>query len=123
MQDRLPQKFIEVIPRTMWAIRYGMRSVSRTELTVPQFRVMAALWHGPKTNSALAESIGISVPAMSRLVDGLVGSGIVVRTQNPQDRRQVGLELSPEGRKRFSKFRKCTQDLFSEKFAALSQED
>jgi DNA-binding MarR family transcriptional regulator len=118
----LTKKFINVIPRAMWAIRYGMRAAAEAEFSVPQFRVMASLSHESRTNSELAELIGMSVPAMSRLVDGLVGEGVITRVPQERDRRQISLVLSADGRRRFSKLRRSTQNLFNAKFSALSLE-
>jgi DNA-binding MarR family transcriptional regulator len=115
----LSKKFLEVIPRSMWSIRYGMRAAAQSDFTVPQFRVMAILWQESRTNSELAEQIGISVPAMSRMVEGLVNLRLVTRVPQEHDRRQVKLELSSEGKKRFQRLRKATEGIFNEKFATL----
>jgi DNA-binding MarR family transcriptional regulator len=84
---------------------------------------MARLWDRASTNRELADVIGISVPAMSRLVDGLVNSGLVTRTPQQHDRRQVLLELSPEGRKSFCRLRKTTRGVFTDRLSSLSREE
>ncbi len=119
----LARDFIETVPRSMWAIRYGMREAAGQELTVPQFRVLAQLSIQSRTNGELAERIGVSVPAMSRLVDGLVEGEFVVRFPETRDRRQVRLELSPSGRRKFQRLKKHTQSLFSARFSELGETD
>jgi len=49
------------------------------------------------TVGELAESIGRSPSATSRLVDGLVRRRLVERHQEPEDRRQRTLRLTPRG--------------------------
>src|SRR5260221_717723 len=66
--------------------------------TVPLFR---SLWFispaaGPSL-SAVADFIGLSLPAMSRLIDGLVDQKLVHRKTCNADRRHVRLSLTPSG--------------------------
>jgi DNA-binding MarR family transcriptional regulator len=46
--------------------------------------------------------IGRGAPAVSRSVDGLVRSGLVERTQDPNNRRRLALRLTSQGRERLS---------------------
>jgi DNA-binding MarR family transcriptional regulator len=50
------------------------------------------------TVGELAEAIGRSPSATSRLVDGLVRRRLVERQEEPEDRRQRTLRLTPRGR-------------------------
>lgn len=52
----------------------------------------------PATLGAIAERLGRGAPAMSRAVDALVRIGLVSRSANPDNRRQLQLRLSAEGR-------------------------
>ena len=52
---------------------------------------------GAMSLSTLGKLLVCETGSPSRLVDTLVGRGIVVRRENPDDRRQVTLELTPEG--------------------------
>ena len=118
-EDELARQLIEVIPRTMWSLRNGLRSAAESEFTVPQFRILARLFQAPATNGELAEAIGISVPAASRMVDALVKRGLLSRTQRTADRRQVALNLSPVGRRKFMSVRNAAQSRFSIQIASL----
>jgi DNA-binding MarR family transcriptional regulator len=46
----------------------------------------------------IAESLEMSSSAATQLVDPLVQNGLVIRQEDPEDRRQVQLELSTEGK-------------------------
>ena len=65
------------------------------------FTQLAALYvladGGTITVADLADTIGRSPSATSRLVDGLVGRRLVVRQAEPDDRRQRTLQLTPDG--------------------------
>src|SRR6266581_8662500 len=65
------------------------------------FTQLAALYvladGGTLTVGELAESIGRSPSATSRLVDGLVHRRLVERHQEPEDKRQRTLRLTPRG--------------------------
>src|SRR5262245_43856422 len=96
---------LEVIPRAMRSIRTEMRRKAQPELTVPQFRVLARLSISPATNGEVAEWIGVSVPAMSRMVELLARRGYVQKERQSEDRRQVRLLLSAKGKSHFLKIR------------------
>src|SRR5437868_6515727 len=120
---QLAKAFLEIVPRTMWAvraeIRLAARKRSRGALSVPQIRVLAQLSRKSLTNGELADRLGVTVPSMSRLVDGLVRKGLVTRDVQAQDRRRVALKLSPSGRKYFHTVMKSVEDRFSRQFAKL----
>ncbi len=48
--------------------------------------------------SDLAEVFGVSVPSMSRAVDGLVKKGLATRIEDPEDRRARQVEITGEGK-------------------------
>lgn len=92
------QAMLEVIPTIMQTIRVEMRAHRQRELSVPQFRTLAFLNGNPGSSlSAVAEFIGLTLPTMSVLVEGLVQRGLVQRIPDPRDRRRVLLSLTTEG--------------------------
>jgi len=48
----------------------------------------------------LAEIMIVKQPTLSRVVDGMVRDGLVVRRTTDADRRAVALRLTPKGRRR-----------------------
>jgi DNA-binding MarR family transcriptional regulator len=68
-------------------------------LTVPQWRVMAALGRfAPLTASEVGLRIVMDKVAVSRAVAGLMKRGLVERATDRADRRRASLRLSPRGR-------------------------
>jgi DNA-binding MarR family transcriptional regulator len=90
---------LDGMPPVMWFIRRHLRRHRTRGVSVPQYRVLCVLDASPQSSlSAVADNLGLGLPATSRLVTGLVGKGLVVRKSRPDDRRQVSLVLTPKGR-------------------------
>jgi len=94
------EKFWETIPPVWNQIKAHIREVAteQFDITVEQFHILRHVHHGKEFVSELAEVKHISRPAISRVVDVLVNKGLLTRTQNPDDRRYVQLELTEAGR-------------------------
>ena len=120
-QRRVAHKFIEVIPLAMKAYREEMRSGRSGSLSVPQFRILAHLWRGLATsNKELAEHQGVTVAAMSRMVDQLVSKGYVRRAAHSSDRRQVVLVLTRLGDSEYRSARQMAIKRVARRMAQLS---
>lgn len=92
------REILDVMPMIMQALRVQMRAQRQHDLSVPQFRTMAFLSRNPGSSlSAVAEFIGLTLPTMSVLVEGLVQRGLVDRAVDLADRRRVLLSLTAEG--------------------------
>jgi len=97
----LADRVLEVVPRTMRLIRGEMRARGRGELSVAQLRVLLRVRRRPGIGlSAVADHVGISMPAASALVDRLVRAGLVERSADPDERRRIQLRLTPAGTER-----------------------
>ncbi len=69
-----------------------------TQVVAPhQFSVMARLEDRALTPRELAEIERVSPPSMTRTVAGLVERGLVTRTDDPLDGRQVFISLTVQG--------------------------
>ena len=106
----LSARLLEVIPKTMWSIRTLMREVmrelSQNELTIPQFRILVYIARKPGLVSELAEFQGVSLPAMSKMIDMLVGRGLLEKSSQIHDKRCTPIHLTAEGRRQFLAIRK-----------------
>ena len=103
-------RVLDTVPVVMRFIRAEMRSKRARGVSVPQFRSMAFL----RTNegaslSQVAEHVGLSMPAMSRLIDGLVRRGLLARDSSESDRRKVTLRLTARGQDMIRAARKWTE--------------
>jgi MarR family transcriptional regulator, transcriptional regulator for hemolysin len=57
----------------------------------------------PLSMKALSDVMGLSVPGISRAVDGLVQRGEVTRVEDPRDRRSKLLGITPRGRRTYER--------------------
>jgi DNA-binding MarR family transcriptional regulator len=89
---------LETAPLIMRTIRRLRRDDREADLSIPQFRALGYVGRHPGTPlSAVAEHLGLSTPATSRLIDTLVERELVVRAIAPEDRRYVTLRLTARG--------------------------
>jgi DNA-binding MarR family transcriptional regulator len=99
----------EALTRDMYALVSHLMRVShvetfeliaRLDLSFTQIKALCALDTETDERSvkALAESMGVSLPAMSRAVDGLYERGFVDRQEDRLDRRVKRVRLTAAGR-------------------------
>jgi DNA-binding MarR family transcriptional regulator len=75
------------------------RRVGEEGVTVAEWSFMRALYDTePMPPSALAEKMGMTKGAISKLADRLLDKGLLQRTDNPDDRRAHTLSLTAAGR-------------------------
>ncbi|MFV8316095.1 MarR family transcriptional regulator [Mycobacterium sp. 23] len=73
-------------------------------ITIPQFRTLVILSNrGPVNLATLATSLGVQPSATGRMVDRLVGAGLIDRLPHPTSRRELLASLTKRGREVVSK--------------------
>jgi DNA-binding MarR family transcriptional regulator len=75
------------------------------------------------TVNRVAESVGLSVSQASRVVDHLVGHGLVTRTEDARDRRSKRVAISPRGRQLLGTFERDVTEAQFSVIAELPAED
>jgi DNA-binding MarR family transcriptional regulator len=75
-------------------------AIAELDLSFTQIKALCALELDGVDRSvkALADSLGVSLAAMSRAVDGLYERDFVEREEDPADRRMKRVRLTPAGR-------------------------
>ncbi|EPR36354.1 transcriptional regulator, MarR family [Desulfovibrio sp. X2] len=121
--SRCARELLDLTPEIMRLLRAEMRGNRTPDLSVPQFRVLIYLRRHPGSNLREAgEFMGLSAPAMSKIVDGLTQRGMVERAQCSEDRRRVTLELTPAGLAVLDAAREATTAIFAGRLSLLGQE-
>lgn len=93
-------------------------------IQIEAWRIMATLASHPAvTMSELADLVLMNPPALTKLVDRMVSSGLVHRQISRQDQRQVNLILTDLGKKRMSQIRAEVQSEDDEILAAIGSEN
>jgi DNA-binding MarR family transcriptional regulator len=114
---------MEVTPKLMQTIREEMRHGRGDNLTIPQFRVLAAVNRGLIHNKEICELLGVSEAAISRMIDGLVKDGFLKKKTNELDKRQTLLSLTSSGKKYFKNVKLDARNKLKEKWKTLTEEE
>jgi DNA-binding MarR family transcriptional regulator len=99
-----PQQLAELLNRLSYHVNRTaspdmFRVLGEVGLSFTQLKALFLLHeHGELTVKDIASRLSLSVAAMSRAVDGLVGRGVVARRECEHDRRSRLIALLPEGR-------------------------
>ncbi|SDQ65378.1 MarR family transcriptional regulator [Quadrisphaera sp. DSM 44207] len=106
------------------AARRLRRERSSEEITDGQHSVLAALDRGgPATPRALADSERVQPPSMTRTLNALAEAGLVVRTDHPDDRRQVLVALTDAGARHVRETRRRRDAWLAARLAELAPAD
>ncbi|GGM14197.1 hypothetical protein GCM10010841_23500 [Deinococcus aerophilus] len=109
-----------VSDRIMGALQSELQGedVSFTQMTA-MYKVRA---FAPISVTALAEHLGVSLPATSQLIQELVRRRLMERRENPDDRREKLLALSDKGQQFLSIKEKTMMGAYSEVFGRVAPE-
>ncbi len=78
--------------------RVAEQTCQSTGISLPQYRLLVSVSGRPQRASELADSVGVSRPTLTSLVDGLEQVGMLRRVPVSSDRRGIRLELLEDGR-------------------------
>lgn len=99
-QERALSAYVKLLRASESIHQEAMRPLLSENLTASQFAVLEALFHvGPMCLTDLARKILKTSGNITMVVGNLEKRGLVVREQNPEDRRYFNVAITPEGRK------------------------
>jgi MarR family 2-MHQ and catechol resistance regulon transcriptional repressor len=76
--------------------------VERLGLSLSQLKTLQFMaGQEPGTLKAISDELGLSLPGVSRAIDGLHKRGMVTRVEDPDDRRAKRVSLTAKGRRTF----------------------
>ncbi len=123
VQDTARQ-VLEIVPAVMRTIRAEFRSQRPMDLSVAQFNTLAYIKKNDGASlSSLAAHIGLTLPSMSKLIDGLVERGLVTRNSDLEDRRKICLCLTDTGKNELEAAYEHTQAFLVKKISGLPKEE
>jgi len=118
------REVLDVTPIIIQAIRFEMRSLRKSDLSVPQFRTLSYIQRNPGASlSSAAEFIGLTLSSMSILVNGLVDRGLVRRATGKEDRRRVQLTLTHVGNALLTDVLHGTETRLAEVLSSLTADE
>ncbi len=86
-----------IFSRLVYRVRVLHNKYTADEVTDTQFIVLRALKKGPCNTSFLAHMLGVTLSAVTALINRLHKMGLVNRERQEKDRRQVWISITPEG--------------------------
>ena len=97
--ERFGWRMIELLPQLIREIsRRESNYLSQGKITLPQLWVLEALSRqGSSPMNKIAQSLGVSRPAATGLIDRLIAQGLVRRQPDTRDRRIVRAALTAKG--------------------------
>ena len=113
---------METVPMVMRFIRSEMRRHGTSDLSVPQLRAMTFLQRNPGACLFnVADHLGVTRPTASVIIDRLVRRGLLIRTEDPRERRRIVLTLTPKGARHLEQARSATRTWMTGMLAPLPQ--
>ena len=101
-----------------------MRRERRSELTPTQLSVLGAVaLLGPATPGSIASHEQVKPPSVTRMLNQLTESGYINRLPDPEDGRQVLVEISDEGHSRLAQERQRRDAWLQEQLDQLSDSE
>jgi len=103
----------------------AFNTIAELELSFTQIKALCAMDMESEELSvkALADLMGVSLPAMSRAIDGLYERGFVDRQEDPADRRMKRLRLTESGQEITSSLNETRLASMQEFLVSLSDEE
>ena len=117
-------ELMDTAPQIMQSVRMEMRRDRGSDISIPQFRTLRFIQRYPDSSlSNLAEHLGLTLPSVSKLVDGLVKQKLVVRQESTADRRRLTLLLTQAGTSIVNSARASAQANLAKKLRRFSDDD
>jgi DNA-binding MarR family transcriptional regulator len=118
------RELMETAPKILQTIRVEMRRGHGTDLSIPQFRSLRFIQSNPDCSlSDLAIHLGLTLPSVSKLVDGLVNQELINRNEAIDDRRKITLVLTNTGESIVNAARASAQTKIVNILGSLSSDD
>jgi DNA-binding MarR family transcriptional regulator len=106
MEPQLSRELTDLAMVLMKVIKAEFRADASAGVpTLTQFRMLHFIRKGESRVGRLAEEFGISQPAASIMVDAMVQEGLLARTPDRDDRRQIVLRLTAKAESRMEAIR------------------
>lgn len=103
--------------------RIGGRLHERCGLNITQAAALGFIDDGAIRVRDVADSLQQHVSTASRLVDSLVHADLITRTEDPEDRRAVVLQLTPAGRAKLDEVLRFQRDWIGGALAGLDRDE
>jgi len=112
-----------IFSRLIYRVRVLHNRYTVDEITDTQFIVLRALRKGPCNTSFLAQMLGVTLSAVTALVNRLHRMSLVTRERHEKDRRQVLITITAKGLKLLGEVEEKRNLLLALYLAKISKEE
>lgn len=115
---------MELAPLIMRTMRQELSAHAALDLSVVQFRALrfVARRRGASL-SDVAEHLGMTLPAASKLIDRVLEQGLLTRDIDHEDRRRVVLALTEQGQQGLERAHAAAQQRLAQLLQTLSEDE
>lgn len=104
--------------------RFSPQHWIELNLSIAQLKSLLFIAAEGKTNfKKIAEALGVTPPNITGIIDRLVEQGLVSRTENPEDRRIMMLQVTEKGQKLLINLRESRVSFFKQALSRMKQEE
>lgn len=124
-RDHVVERILALRERIQrWSARDFKRSSVPFGLSQTQFAILALVGKSEGLNmSSLAEGLDLSTPTVVRAVDALERKGLVTRTRNSRDHREVTILPTPAGTEAYERMRAARKQRLLAALSTLSDDE
>lgn len=101
----------------------GMAAKLKTELTTAQFYMLEAVRDNKLNCTVLADTLQITLPAVTNLANKLVAGGYIERVPADSDRRVIHLRITEQGLKALQELDRQAAQMAGELWSALTPDE
>ena len=127
MPEADPDQASSVAERLHSAAIHLLRRLRRTDvmtgLSAAQLSALSVLMHGPRTIGELAAAEQVQPPTISRLISHMERAGLVERTRDERDQRQVWIRSTDTGERVLARGRELRVKALSRAVRRLDDHD
>lgn len=105
------------------AVRLNIAVANQLGLGHTDLQCIGLLVSGPAAPTRLAERLGLTTGAMTKVLDRLERSGYLHRSADPADRRRIVVTVSPERLAELGRYYAPIGEAFTRRFAAYTDDE
>jgi len=111
------------VKRIRSRIADGLEGSGATQQQLKVLRILDAAGETGMPTLAIAKAMGEGSPGITRLIDRLERQGLVRRTRDGSDRREVRCSITPAGRDAVGRAEEAVRSAVDEAFASLTHHE
>lgn len=123
IDDQIIYSLLNDLPGFICYFRQNFCASEFSQLTLQQSRLLSLLLDENLTPSEVAEKLGVSLPAISRMIKPFIENKWIIKATNNQDQRSAQLKLTAVGKKKLISSQSAFKENLKSPIQDLSEGD